>query len=397
MKICIVTPKVSRNDGQGRVNYELALYLATAGHQVSLLAMKIDSALGKASNLSCQELSPPAWIPTALLRNQWFALRSRQWIRRRAQDFDIIHLNGSLSYYPADINASHFVHANWLKSVYHPSKSFGGIYAGYQWLYTKLNAVWEQKAYHSAAIVVAVSDFVRDSLIQDVNLPPSQVKTILNGVDIQEFAPLKSGDDNFLSKELSVPEDSFFIFFSGGIRTNRKNLDLVIKALTHLDSSFHLVVAGSNSGSPYPAMARELNVSKQVHFLGHRTDISTLLRCANAFAFPSHYDPYPLSVLEALASGVPVITAPSVGSSALIQSGVNGFLLKHSNDLEGMVASLSYLAKEPESAAQIARAGRQTAEDLSWEKMGKRYENLYHEVYLKKQNYLLSGAVTNSP
>ncbi|PSN14661.1 glycosyl transferase [filamentous cyanobacterium CCT1] len=390
MKVCIVTPKLLRSDGQGRVNYELALYLARAGHQVSLIAMVIDPALDGLENVSCLRIPPPRWLPTALLRNQYFALRSCQLLTTLAPDLDIVHLNGSLTYYPADINTSHFVHSNWLRSAYHPSrtfaaKNFGRMYAAYQWFYTQLNAEWERKAYQAASVVVAVSDFVKSSLVQDAQIIPDKIVTVLNGVDTQEFHPLEKNAENLLRKELNLASDQFVVFFAGGIRTNRKNLDLTLNALTQLDCSVHLVVAGSTVGSAYPNIAQELNIHNRVHFLGHRNDVSNLLRCADAFAFPSHYDPFSLSVLEALASGVPVITAPSVGSSVLIRSGINGFLLEHSDDLDGMITALSYLTKYPDSAAQIGMNGRRTAEAHSWLHMAKQYEEIYQTVYQEKR------------
>ncbi|MBW4418220.1 MAG: glycosyltransferase family 4 protein [Myxacorys californica WJT36-NPBG1] len=380
MKICIVTHKVIHTDGQGRVNYELVRYLLQQGHCVTLIATDVDLELAAKPNLVWNRVPIPAWVPSALLQNQVFALKARYILNQHANEFDIVHLNGCITYYSADVNSSHFVHSNWLKCAYHPAQLSNGLSSAYQWLYTAINAVWEQRSYARSQVVIAVSDFVKQSLVEDAKISAAKISVIPNGVDPNEFRPLQTGEENRLRRELNLSDAAFLIFFAGDIKLNRKNLDLVLRSLPHLDPNLHLVVAGVTEGSPYPAMAQALQLCDRVHFLGYRTDIPVLLRGADAFAFPSHYDPFSLAVVEALASGIPVITAPSVGASTLICSGENGFVLKSSNDLDGMIAILNRLERDRAVAKSIGSAGRVTATRLSWEAMASCYEAVYKEL-----------------
>lgn len=385
MRICIVTHKLLRTDGQGRVNYELAQYLLNSCHQVDLVATDVDPALVSQPRLTWHPVPIPAWVPSALLRNQVFALQARNLLKQHSVNADIVHLNGSITYQPADVNTCHFVHSNWLKSSFHPAHTGKGLNAFYQWVYTKLNALWEYRAYRSSRFVVAISNFVRDSLITDLALNPSQLVVIPNGIDTAEFSPLQPGEPNQLKNRLQLTERHFLIFFTGDIRSNRKNLDLVIQALPDLNDHIHLAVAGALKGSPYPDLAQTLNIKHRVHFLGHRADLPQLLPGADAFVLPAHYDPYALVVLEAMASRIPVITVPSVGISSLIQNGQNGFVLQSSQDQQGLVAALQDLAANPELAQRIANAGYLTAQSLSWQAMAQQYEALYNRALESKQ------------
>lgn len=379
MKVCIVTPNIRFADGQGRVNYEIAQYLIDQGHVVHLIASFVDADLLAQPNVIWHPIALPEWLP-AILRNQLFGWRSSRLLAQLRPAIDVVHINGALSYYPADINASHFVHSNWLKSPLHHAQTDNPLLSAYYWLYTAICAFWEKWAYHTCEHIVAVSEFVKQSLIEDVDIKTEKITVIHNGVNLEEFRPLAVGEVNSLRHELGLSDDIFIVFFTGDIKISRKNLDLVLQALSKLPANIHLAIAGATVGSPYPAIAQAANLSDRVHFLGYRKDIPALLRGSDAFTLPAHYDPCPLAVLEALASGVPVITVPSVGNSSLIQTGENGFVLHNSHDLAGMTAVLAKLANDRAFAKTIGRAGRLTSEQLSWEVMAAQYEALYQKM-----------------
>lgn len=387
MKVWIVTHVFSLNDGQGHVNYEIAQYLADQGHQVCLVATEAADELVNHPNIQFFQVVVPAWLKVDLLRNQFFALKVSKLLRQQVQPLDIVHLNGSIAYYPADVNASHFVHSSWLKSDYHPFRLRPWrLRSLYQLLYNGLNAVWEKRAYRVARHTVAVSEFVQSSLIKDCGTNPDQIHVIWNGVDNEVFRPLQPEEPNQLRCELDLASDSFISIFIGDLKTNRKNLDLVLHALTQLPDSIHLAVVGKADGSIYPAMAASLGIENRVHFLGYRRDIPKLFRGADAFAFPSNYDPASLVVLEAMASGLPLITTCSVGNSALVEHDRTGFVLEHNDDLVGLVKTLGELATDAQLAHTVGTASRLSAEAYGWKIMAKQYLVLYQKILREKKS-----------
>jgi glycosyltransferase involved in cell wall biosynthesis len=236
---------------------------------------------------------------------------------------------------------------------------------------------------------VALSGLTRDSLIADVGLPAEKIETIMPGVDIEQFRPAREGEENPLRPLIGVGPDEFVIFFAGDLKSKRKNLDLILHAMVKLGSRFHVVCPGGLRNSGYPAMADSLGLKDRAHFIGHRKDMGVLFRAANAFAFPSHYDTFALVLTEAMATGLPVITAPSVGASSFIEPGVNGVLLRDSSDLDGLVEALRKIDSDQEYAKRLGDAARASAEKWTWEDMALRYESLYQRIVAEK-----AGAVT---
>ena len=105
-------------------------------------------------------------IPTQLLQDLAFSIQSGNWLERHRSQFDRVKVNGCITQAPADVNAVHFVHSAWLRSPVHIWQQQQNPYSAYQWLYTALNARWEQAAVHDAKVVVAVSEQVKQELIK---------------------------------------------------------------------------------------------------------------------------------------------------------------------------------------------------------------------------------------
>jgi len=218
---------------------------------------------------------------------------------------------------------------------------------------------------------VSVSDKIRSEVI-DLGIPAERVKTIVNGVDLDEFHP---GSAN--REALGLPTDVPLAFFAGDIQSNRKNLDTILRALTQTPT-VHLGVAGRLDGSPYPAFADRLGVSNRVHFLGFRSDIANLMRAMDFFVFPSRYEACTLVLLEAMASGLPTITASTTGGSELVDTN-SGFVLQNPENANRLAAHITALAEQPSLRQRMGEEARRIAEQHSWDKMAAEYYTLLED------------------
>jgi glycosyltransferase involved in cell wall biosynthesis len=371
MKIAIATQNVVKGDGQGRVNYEIAWEALRRGHELTLIAGQVAPDLRRHPRVTCALLPPGRW-PTQLARDLRFVRHSTRRLARRRHSLDLVHVNGFNTLAAADVNTAHFVHGDWLRSPVHTARVTRGPYAWYQRLYTLLNARWEQGAFHKARVVVAVSDQVRRVLVRS-GIPRENIKVIENGVDVEEFAPGPAG-----RAALGLPEHATVALFVGDIRTPRKNLDTVLRALV-TTPGLHLAVAGSTKDSPYPALARRLGLAGRVHFLGYRRDIAALMRAADLFVFPSRYETFGLALLEAMASGLPVITARTVGAAELVSHDC-GVVLDNPDDTAGLTDALRTLSTEPARRQQMGCAARVVATRHTWTNMAERYLALYETL-----------------
>lgn len=387
MKIGIVTHKVVKGDGQGRTNYEIAHAALRRGHQVVLVASQIAPELHSHPSASWVRIPVAGW-PTELLRNQVFAWRSFRWLRSHRHQLDVVHVNGSITWTASDVNSAHFVHSTWLRSPVHTARLRRNLYGLYQWLYSATNARWERKAYRQAKVVVAVSEKIRNELIE-IGIPGERVRVVTNGVDLGEFSPAPAD-----RRELGLPERVPLALFAGDIRTPRKNLDTVLNALREV-RRLHLVVVGDTTGSPYPKLAAQLGLVPRVQFLGYRRDLSQLMRAADLFVFPSRYEPFGLVLLEAMASGLPVVTAATVGAASLVDLEC-GFVVDDPNDAGTLAGALERLVQDPESRKRMGRAARAVAEQHSWHNMSERHLQLYGEIVNRKSEPSFSIAHQSS-
>jgi glycosyltransferase involved in cell wall biosynthesis len=118
-------------------------------------------------------------------------------------------------------------------------------------------------------------------------------------------------------------------------------------------------------------MAIALGIENRVHFVGFRTDVPRFMQTADFFVFPSRYEAGTLVLIEALASGLPVITARTAGGCEIM--GTNcGSILDDPDDVEGLVIAMSRFM-DTSLRAKAARAARVTAEGYSWERMAQQY------------------------
>lgn len=368
MKLCVVTHSLIKGDGQGRVNYEIVAEALRQGHQVTILASQLDQKLAQDRRLDWVYI-PVKNFPTELIRNIAFSWQSAKWLKKNRSQFDLIKINGAITSASAELNAVHFVHSSWLKSPVHTWQQRKDFYGLYQWLYTFLNAFWEKQAFARAKAIVAVSQKVKQELL-DIGVSGDRVEVITNGVNLQEFAPGTSDRAG-----LGLPNNVVLALFAGDIRTPRKNLDTVLQAISQV-SNLHLAVAGDTKDSPYPQLAEKFGISGRVHFLGYRRDMSDLMKAVDLFIFPSRYEACSLVLLEAMASGIPVITAQTSGGAELV-SPECGFVLSDPNDLTPLTQVLKQLTKTPELRKKMGLQARQIAEQNSWMQMANKYIELF--------------------
>jgi glycosyltransferase involved in cell wall biosynthesis len=371
VKLCIVTHKVKKGDGQGRVNYEVAKEAIRRGHHLTLVASEIAPELQQSSQVNWVSI-PVEKFPTEFIRNFIFSQKSAAWLRKHRTEVDLVKVNGAITSAASDVNAIHFVHSSWLLSPAHISRVRRDLYGFYQWLYTALNGYWEKQAFRKAKVIVAVSQKVAQEL-EDIGVERSRIQVIVNGVDLEEFSP-----GSACRQTLGLPENVTLALFAGDIRTTRKNLDTVLRALVKVPN-LHLAVVGNTEASPFPAMAESLGVNQRVHFLGYRRDIAQIMRAVNLFVFPSRYEACTLVLLEALASGLPVITATATGGAELITPEC-GVVLPNSDDADALANALSSLASNSTQMQQMGHAARAVAEQHSWGIMAQTYVNLFEEL-----------------
>ncbi|MBC8739633.1 glycosyltransferase family 4 protein [Paraburkholderia sp. UCT31] len=380
MRVAIVTHVVRHNDGQGRVNHEIARAALDENIRVTLVASHVAPELLAHPNVRWAPVKIGRWWPTNLLRQQVFAAKSALWLRAHRRDYDVLHVNGFITWMRADVNTSHFVHSGWFASKYYPFGLTKGVWSAYQSVYTRCNALLERWAYRRSKVITAVSQKVADEIRAIGLTPRNRVDVIYNGVDTQGFAAANGDRAKF-----QLPEDVFLLLFVGDLRTPRKNLGTVLAALKHLPEHVQIAVAGFLPGSPYPDEAKALGIAHRVHFLGLVKEMPVLMHSVDAFVFPSRYEAMSLSLLEAMAAGLPVVTARTAGGAEIITPEC-GIVLDDPDDPQALARAVAQLAGDDSARHAMGKAASELATGFGWARMAAQYIALYRQLAGQQEN-----------
>ncbi|MBS0210504.1 MAG: glycosyltransferase [Planctomycetes bacterium] len=222
-------------------------------------------------------------------------------------------------------------------------------------------------------------------LAEHEGCPASRVFVIPNGVDTGRFRPLPANETLRASLGLSAEEPVATIVAALRPEKNHE-LFLNIAAQVHrrLPEARFLVIGDGPRRGELEALSRQLCLDSAVRFLGTRADVPELLALSDTLVLTSHMEANPVSILEAMACGKPVI-ATQVGSiPETVRHGVNG-LMAPAGDLDGLADHVYALLSDRKRAAQMGHQGRSVVVDhWSLDRMVAGYQNLIRDVYLAK-------------
>ncbi|NMO95710.1 glycosyltransferase family 4 protein [Paenibacillus lemnae] len=365
MKICFVTHKVKKGDGQGRVNYEIIKEAIQQGNKVIVVSTELSNDLRNCPSITWFKIEAK-FIPTNLLKNQFFAVASYVLFWLRIIKADLIVVNGFITYAKSDFNCVHLVHSAWANSEYHPFRTKKNIKTSYHYFYNRVNGFLEKIAFKKTRHVIAVSDQVKRELHFHAKVNSSSITVIHNGVDTDEFAP-KILD----RRKYNLKDGTIYGLFAGDLNSGIKNFETVLTALTKI-KDLELLVLGNAEKSHYPSMAKKLGINNRVHFLGYRSDISNIMSLADIFIFPSRYESFSLVILEAMAAGLPVITSDRCGVIELMTEN-SAFILSNPDNTDQLSTLIRSLINNPEKMNQMSIEARSVALQNQWTAMAKKY------------------------
>jgi glycosyltransferase involved in cell wall biosynthesis len=158
----------------------------------------------------------------------------------------------------------------------------------------------------------------------------------------------------------------------------QKDHRLLLHALRRIESAWSLMLVGDGPcRKAIQELAAELGLARQIQFLGERSDIAELLAEADIFLLPSRWEGLPISILEAMRAGLPVIATDVGGVAEAVTDGITGCLVAVQN-VEHLRAKLQQLIESPELMSRMGQNGRNRYEaDFHIEFMVKRTISVY--------------------
>lgn len=182
-----------------------------------------------------------------------------------------------------------------------------------------------------------------------------------------------------LRRELGIPEDATVLLSVGDLNKN-KNHRAVLEALAGMENrNLHYVVCGRGPlKGELEAFAREKGLGDRVHFMGYRNDIPAFYAMADIFVFPSFREGLSVSVMEAMASGLPIACSRIRGNTDMVEDGVNGYLMEPGNP-DSIAGALRRL-EDGGKWEEISRNNLEKAEEYSLAVIAEQYRKVYLEA-----------------
>lgn len=361
MKIALVHKRLDLKGGTERDLFQTAEGLRDLGHEVHLF---------------CSEyaVQPPrdvvAHSVPVIPLGRTFRLWSFAWFGQSAMnkaDCDVVVGFGRVWYQDA-LRCGGGTHRGFLRRL--------GTVGGWRrrfWqdvsIYHRSLLVIEKRQFDpkSSRVIIAVSEQVKRDIIANYSVPAEKIVVLYNGVDKDRFHPARRGEvRDQLRNRWKIPLDAPLLLFVGsGFR--RKGLDrlLSIWKSPRLDKVFLLVVGTDARIGQYRSRADSIAPGRIV-FTGRQEDVENYYAAADGFALPSLQEAFGNVVIEALASGLPVLVSRDAGASEILHGPLAEGVFDGSNETQTLERKLLWLLEKSKDPC-CAQEARKIAEEYGWE------------------------------
>ena len=239
---------------------------------------------------------------------------------------------------------------------------------------------------------IVLSAAMKSGLIRNHLVPLESISVIYNGVDSSRYSPDNGAHyRDGIRDRLSLAQGVQVVLFLGG-DWPRKGLAQAIEALSLLAGETTLLVVGFGNIAAYRNLAQCCRIEDRVIFTGPTREGWRYYAASDVFLLPSLYEPFGLSILEAMASGLPVLVSRDSGAADLIHDGVDGLLINDPTDVAELSAKLGALLKDADLRTRLGRQARRTALQYPWARVARETEEVYERVLLQKR-----GGVERQP
>lgn len=234
------------------------------------------------------------------------------------------------------------------------------------------------KVFSSADVIISPSEYYIDES-RFLGKYRDKIVVIPNGINLEEFDIPYSKEE--CKRKFGLNGKNVVLFV--GTLYPLKGPHVLLKAIPkvikeHEDTIF--VFAGSGNVDEYKKISKELGVEKYVRFTGY-VDVGKpfYYRAADVFVLPSHEEMFPMVLLEASASGLPMVVSDLDTLKCIIEEGYNGLFTKR-GDEKNLADAIIYLLENEDVREKMGKNARKKVEDYSWERIAEETEKVYTEV-----------------
>ncbi len=353
---------------------ECANFLAGRGHSVSVLSAEFAEGVLAAD---VHRVAVPVKSSQAILRNRTYrrgataalaALRTQRSGPTVHAAFGVVCPPGGVLWVPS-------VHAEWLK-ISRAHRDWKGRLKQRLNLFHPFILRLEREYFGGRRYrrLIALTPRIRDELMEHYGVPAGDIDMLPNGYNPAEFHPGRRAElrDKVRAELGYGPSDRVLVFVANELE--RKGFFPLIRAVARLkDPSLRVLVAGRVSIEAHAGMLQSLGLAGRVTCVGPSADVARYFAAGDLFVLPTYYEAWGLVIVEALATGVPVLTSRLAGAAVAVQEGRTGLLLDDPHDEAEIAGKIDRILRSRWASPQDISASVQA---YRWEKVLTRYEEI---------------------
>jgi UDP-glucose:(heptosyl)LPS alpha-1,3-glucosyltransferase len=243
-------------------------------------------------------------------------------------------------------------------------------------VYNAVVLALERQVFSRTPRIAAIAKLGKAEIERLYGAAPARVAVVYNGVDLARFHPaVRARERDSARAATEVPGDALALAFVGS-GFERKGLATAIDALARLRAAARLLVVGKGDIGPYHAHAERLGVAKRIAWLGARPDVERWYAAADVVVLPTIYEPFGNVHLEALASGVPIVTTTRAGGAEIVSDDCGAVV--EPGDAPAISAAVERLGAR--NRASLESACRMAAEPFTHAAQAAGFHALYRDA-----------------
>ena len=349
---------------------QLMRYFTTQGFEIGLVSAPEPRLLREAEKLGVRLFVNPYFVRRLHIFND---IRAFVPVKKAIKEFspDIIHAHST----KAGLIARFWSAVLNVKPI---------IFTAHGWAFTEGREYWkrfllaqiEKLAGYVTDKIICVSEFDRKLALKFKVAREDKLVVIHNGVDPNEFFKI--------SRDYHKSSNEVIVTFVGRLAPP-KDLLLLIDAIKLVPEIKLQIVGDGELRQQVEGYIFKNGLRDRVILLGERFDIPKILAESDIFVLPSRWEGLPLTIIEAMMSGLPVVATRVGGIPELVDDGVNGYLVP-SRDVNALAKAIRKLVSDVELRERMGKAGREKAiEKFTLDKMLSKIAQVYEDVLIKRK------------
>ncbi len=229
-----------------------------------------------------------------------------------------------------------------------------------------------------------VSSLGKVELQKAFNLPDSRIQVIHPGITVKRYLETDQSScrSEIRKRHALLPDDVIALFV--GMNFDLKGLDRIMQSISRFTvrgdrhPALRLLVVGNGDFRKYQKLAGDLGIEKRVVFAGERRAVEKYFLASDFFVLMSYMDSFGIVVLEAMASGLPVVISDTVGAQDVVEPGKTGYIIKAANYDRTMETALESMMR-PDLRHEMGKSARRVAVQYDWDRIAEKVADLYRQ------------------